>query len=209
MSDFIEADHPRDRGRFTEKDQTAAEVEISAFIADSTAPFDLDEDEILTLSHAEGDFDASELGVEGIDLFLDADTGQLRAEAYTDLDFHHLAAAAGVGQASSTAWLDEHKAAIADAVRLVIPGARLNDRNGSWEMQTITADVTAANGGELPHTPGGIVDVARTAPGVVRLNAELQDGRFWAKVHRMTLDIEDDHDQELAGIAKLGRQGRI
>jgi hypothetical protein len=212
MTNFTEDDHPRTTtGAFTDKAQSEPEAEISAFIVgddENNSPWDLSEGDMLIYSHAEGDFDGADLGIEGIEVWRD-ERKVLHAAAYTDLDFYNLAPSR---DASGLAWLDEKKADIYLAVASSYGYVSLDDANGDWETQKVVIGLSPSTG-TFPGGHDGVVQMATDSPHLARLLGDLitetNDQPFWAKVRGQLAEITADREQELAGIRKLGRQGRI
>lgn len=92
--------------QFDFKHNTEADDAISAFIANQTLGLEIGDDEILIFSHADGDFDATNLGFE--DIAVTWEHGSYRVQASTDLDLYHLS--------DDFDWVDEHKEKIVEAI---------------------------------------------------------------------------------------------
>jgi hypothetical protein len=185
-TDFIATQHPRiDNGTFTAKEQSSPEFDklFTSELFNDQAPHQLEVDDLVIISHAEGDFDAAELGVEGIELWRD-DEG-LHAEAYSDLDFLNLEGP-HKGDASKHAdWLEANRDAISAAVTAAYPAIALgsSDRNGGdWETQTLMISLHPDLGSSIPDTTSGLVELARENSAVQTFTHDATNDEFFKKV---------------------------
>lgn len=175
MTDF-ETLHPRATdGAFTTKPQTDPEVKIAA----PTNALGLSADDVLLFSHAEGDFDATEIGVEGIAVWVEPKLNLIIAEARTDLDFNHLAAERGIPSESAEDWLNEHQDEIHAAFTELNPTAFIDDPAGDWEAQNIAIRLPAMN----PDVDkADILRRTKADPDVSFLIAAAADNSLWRRI---------------------------
>ena len=197
-------------GEFGKKNQTIFEIE-KMISSDDDGHMSLAAGETMVYSHAEGHFDAADLGFEGIEVWRNEDGG-LEAEAYVDLDFGHLAQLNGASNADQ--WLTANKTQIGEAVTRAYPGTQLDHRNRDWENQVVTFAIVPASG-EFPDFDG-ILEIVTDDARARQMADDLpqsNDQRFWrnvsAKLAEIARESDEDADAERAGIRKLGSEGRI
>jgi hypothetical protein len=185
-TDFISTQHPRiDNGTFTAKGQSSPEFDklfTSELFNDQTT-HQLEIDDLVIISHAEGDFDAAELGVEGIELW--RDERGLHAEAYSDLDFLNLEGPHSGDASKHADWLEANRDAISTAVTAAYPAITLGstDRNGGdWETQTLMISLRPDSGTAVPDTTTGLVELARENSAVQTFTHDAINDEFFKKV---------------------------
>ncbi|KQO98167.1 hypothetical protein [Leifsonia sp. Leaf264] len=117
----------------------------------------LGDGDVLIISHAEGDFDAEEFGVEGFEV--QKSGAGYAAIAYNYADFGHLAPRLGMTFDEIYDWLDENKDAVIDALGQVAPGwvtsSDNDEKTVDWESGRLTHPINWE--GDFPEDGEGFI----------------------------------------------------